>query len=120
MEINDPNKNGPTLFGPAPAGMDPGTEHAADAFYLFGYNLESAPTNDFTARGMSAQQEQMSVRIMKHFGSFMRGQSETSWTPYSTAGNVLQVRPSDEQLISRANFRSDHHCDFWQPLLDSN
>src|SRR5438034_1610686 len=96
MEINDPDKNGPTLFGPAPAGMDPGTEHAADAFYLFGFNLESTPTNDFTARGMSAQQEQMSVRIMKHFGSFMRGQSETSWTPYSTAGNVLQVRPSDE------------------------
>lgn len=120
MEINDPNKNGPTLFGPAPAGMDPGTQHAADAFYLLGYNSERTPTNDFAARGMSAQQEQMSVRIMKHFGSFMRGQPATSWTPFALAGNVLQVRPGDEQLVSRASFRSDHHCDFWEPLLDSN
>lgn len=120
MEINDPNKNGPTLFGPAPAGMDPGTLHAADAFYLLGYNSERTPTNDFAARGMSAQQEQMSVRIMKHFSSFMRGQPETSWMPYASAGHVLQVRPNDEQLISRASFRSDHHCGFWEPLLNSN
>jgi para-nitrobenzyl esterase len=120
MEINDPDKNGPTLFGPAPAGMDPGTEHAADAFYLFGYNSAGTPTNDFAARGMSAQQEQMSVRTMKHLGSFMRGQAESSWAPYSTAANVLQVRPADDLNVSRASFRSDHHCDFWQPLLDSN
>lgn len=120
MEISDPNAKGPTLFGAAPAGMDSGTQHAADAFYLFGYNGAGTPTNDFAARGMSAQQEQMSVRIMKHLGNFMRGQPATSWTPYASAGNVLQVRPGDEQLVNRASFRSDHHCDFWQPLLDSN
>ena len=100
--------------------MDAGTQHAADAFYLFGYSLSGTPTNDFAVRGMSAQQEQMSVRIMKHLGNFMRGQPATSWTRYASTGNVLQVRPGDEQVVSRANFRSDHHCDFWQPLLDSN
>ena len=120
MEISDPNKAGPTLFGTPPAGMDSGTQHAADAFYVFGYNSANTPTNDFISRAMSAQQEQMSVRIIKHLGNFMHGQSEASWTQYSSAGTVLQVRPADEQLISRATFRSDHHCDFWQPLLNSN
>jgi carboxylesterase type B len=106
-------RNGPGLV-PIP-GYVWGAGHAAELAYLFpsfDNGTPIAPTFD-------AGERQLSHDMVEYWGGFVFRSSPNSpglanWPRFDRTGRIMSLRVAGQsQLISTAEFRAEHHCDFW-------
>ena len=106
FEFADPNAP-PGFTGTMPSGA----YHTSDVQYLFRY---SPPNGPFTA-----EQEQLSHQMQRYWAAFARSgfpfvRGQTFWPRFDEShARVMSLEPTGNAV--KTDFRSFHHCDFWQP-----
>lgn len=114
-EFNDPHAPHPTALNIPPA-VSLGAYHGSELQYLFKFSKE--------ARGLSPVQEQLSDQMMQYWANFVKignpnGAGLVLWPRYDLNTHpVLSLRPGGNIVID--NFDTDHHCEFWRPVLTRN
>jgi para-nitrobenzyl esterase len=108
-EFNDPNV--PDFFGfPLPLL----TYHGSELVFVFG-----TPASEYTQ--LSQPEQELSDQIMAYWTSFARQGKPTAvshqhWPRYQPmSSRMLNLTPGG--VAPYTGFASDHHCDFWEPLL---
>jgi len=112
-EFND--ENAPEAFLP-PTGYRFGAAHASEIQFLFGIRkLPGTPP-------LTADEMQLSQAMVRYWTNFARHASPDArnvwtWPPYTNGTDVFQslVPPVP---TPESNFSTDHHCAFWEPVIN--
>lgn len=108
------DQKAPNIGGIA-ADFPPGAQHGSELPYLF--DLGGAPWPTLTS-----EQWQLARQMIGYWTTFARTGNPNSaaapeWPVFTTAGRaVLSLKPTSQGGIEPADYRSTHHCDFWQSL----
>jgi carboxylesterase type B len=109
-------RNGPGLT-PIP-GYVWGAGHAAELAYLFpSFNngIPIAPT-------FNAGERQLARNMVQYWGGFIftgspNAHGQAYWPRYDRTHRIMSLRPAGQnRTISRATYRSEHQCGFWDSL----
>jgi para-nitrobenzyl esterase len=109
-ELNDPDAG---ALGPAPAGFQVGSGHACESKFLYNSTLIFPQTR-------TPEEQNMTERMLRHWGSFARGTLPTdgalTWPLYNVTQQVLRFQPTGDVTLTMSTLSTEHHCAFWATL----
>lgn len=115
-EFNEPNPAQASLLGPPEPGLAYGDYHTADLPYVFGV---TAPNGD---RLTAAKDLALSHRIIKYWTNLAKlGDPNVPefqlplWFDYRSTRLLLSLR-DEVTYLPASQFKSNHHCGFWNTL----
>jgi carboxylesterase type B len=109
-------RNGPGLT-PIP-GYVWGAGHAAELAYLFPSFDNGTPI----APTFNAGERQLARNMVQYWGGFVftgspNARGQAYWPRYNLTHRIMSLRPAGEsRTISRAAYRNEHQCAFWDSL----
>jgi len=117
-EFNDPKAPPTVSFGTAVEppndvyGYPTASEHAAELQFLFNFGTP-----------LSTDERQLASEMKTYWGNFVRTgdpnlpRHSSFWLPFNFFGSVQGLRPGPRVPDFFFNFREEHFCRTWQPIL---
>src|SRR5271155_1150900 len=117
-EFNDPNAPPTVGFGTAieppndAFGFPSASEHAAELQFLFNFGTP-----------LSADEQQLAGEMKTYWGNFVNTgdpnlpKHSSLWLPFNFFGSVQGLRPGPSLPEFFFNFRQQHFCQIWQPII---
>jgi carboxylesterase type B len=109
-------RNGPGLT-PIP-GYVWGAGHAAELAYLFPSFNNGTPI----APTFNAGERQLARNMVQYWGGFVftgspNAHGQAYWPSFNRTHRIMSLRPAGQsRTISRAAYRAEHQCDFWDSI----
>jgi para-nitrobenzyl esterase len=107
-EFND--RLSPSII-PAPPDFPLGVTHSNELPYLFNIGI-----------ALNADQQKSAARMIGYWARFAatgnpNGPNAAHWPPVGPVNpQALSLNADGARLLSVASFRTDHHCDLWDPI----
>ena len=117
-EFNDPNAPPTVGFGtvvepPNDAfGFPTASEHGAELQFLFNFGTP-----------LSADEQQLAAEMKTYWGNFVNTgdpnlpRHSSLWLPFNFLGSVQGLKPGPRVPEPFFNFRQEHFCRIWQPIV---
>jgi para-nitrobenzyl esterase len=117
-EFNDPSAPPVVGFGTAIVppndvfGFPTASEHASELQFLFNFGTP-----------LNADEQQLASEMKTYWGNFVNTgdpnwpRHSSFWLPFNFFGSVQGLRPGPKVPDPFFNFRQEHFCRIWQPIL---
>jgi para-nitrobenzyl esterase len=117
-EFNDPNAPPVVGFGTAIVapndvfGFPTASEHASELQFLFNFGTP-----------LNADEQQLASEMKTYWGNFVNTgdpnwpRHSSFWLPFNFFGSVQGLRPGPKVPDPFFNFRQEHFCRIWQPII---